>query len=251
MIKRVGIAALVVLLAGVYARPALSEITAVEAEGAAPRLEDERETRALALENALKDAVTTALGEVLTEEAVEAYSGILNVTIYPNARDYVLNYRILSMGWITHLANAPFPPPEPRPGDAPQPAGGVEGVGVEAYHVWIEASVDIRRLKKEVRSMTVMGVEETSNVTLTVLGVTDYAALEELKRMLGRMEIVRDVSYRSFSRERFEVDVEVAGTARTLVEWIDREAGDRFVVVPEGGDRVVVRAARSTVTEEE
>ncbi|VAV85444.1 hypothetical protein MNBD_DELTA01-1019 [hydrothermal vent metagenome] len=108
------------------------EVSVLKMEGSAKKSEFEADTKKEALERALRGSVEAAVREVMKGEDILENAELIEERIYPNPMNYILNYRILSEGWITHFD---------LPGDNPEPEGaegidddameGDAGVGVE------------------------------------------------------------------------------------------------------------------------
>ncbi len=221
---------LTVLLAG--PGPSVSrDVLTVRAEGTHEVSELTGEVKRLALDDALRRAVREALATFMTEESIDSYSGIFESTIFANMEDYILNYRITAEGTINHMDS-------PATDGEPDAAPGV----LKLYHIWIEASIDLKKLKKDVKSMTTIGEEEVSIVTIILLGVGDFKTFDGLKSAIESMEKVRDISYSSFYRGRVVMEARVAGRAELFWEDLTALLGERFAVIPGGSDRIIIKA---------
>jgi hypothetical protein len=99
------------------------EVSVINIEGSAAMAEFETETmtKKAALENALRGSVEAAVKEVMKGEDILENAESIEDRIYPNPMNYILNYKILSEGWITH-----FDMPE----DSVEPEG-IEGEAME------------------------------------------------------------------------------------------------------------------------
>jgi hypothetical protein len=233
----------------------LAEVSVIKTEGSARRFDDETATKIRALEDALRNAVSSVLESFTSEESALQYSEATG-EILNNAADYLLNYRILREGWITHHDVSPtynedetLPdepgPAEPRPTDIPldelmTPERPV--TGVEFYHIWIEAKVDEGQLREDLLRLTGRGEEDIRPVTILILDVFDYATYESIKNDLARIDIVKDISYNSFFTGRIVLTARVQGTADTLLEKLEGQVGERFVLIPSGKDKIIIKA---------
>jgi hypothetical protein len=232
----------------------MAEVTVVKAEGSARRLGDESATKISARDNALKNAISSVFASFMSEESIKQYSEATDELLSQKASAYLLNYRILKEGWIIHhdephqaegqevLLVEPLPEESPSsswetllPTDKPF-------TGVEFYHIWIEAKVDVGQLREDIRQMTGYSEEETSPVTILILDVFDYATYESIKDRLAQIDIIRDISYNSFFAGRIVLVAEVQGTAHTLWEKLEEEVGDDFVLIPSGKDKLIIKA---------
>ncbi len=105
------------------------EVSVLKIEGSAKKVEFEADTKKEALERALRGSVEAAVREVMKGEDILENAELIEERIYSNPMNYILNYRILSEGWITHFDLS---------GDSAEPEGieddaieGPGGVGVE------------------------------------------------------------------------------------------------------------------------
>jgi len=128
------------------------EVSIIKIEGSAKKAEFAGDTKKEALERALRGSVEMAIKEVMKGEDILENAELIEERIYPNPMNYILNYKILSEGWITHFdlpgENAEPEGPdgidgeEPSEGDA---MGGVEliiGLDGELVAVPIEGAID-------------------------------------------------------------------------------------------------------------
>jgi hypothetical protein len=114
--------------------------------------------------------------------------------------------------------------------------------GVEFYHIWIEAKVDEGQLREDLLRLTGRGEEDIRPVTILILDVFDYATYESIKNDLARIDIVKDISYNSFFTGRIVLTARVQGTADTLLEKLEGQVGERFVLIPSGKDKIIIKA---------
>jgi hypothetical protein len=232
----------------------LAEVTVVKAEGSTRRLEDESATKIRARDNALNNAISSVLASFMSEESIKQYSEETDELVNQKTSVYLLNYRILKEGWIIHhdepnkaegqevLLEEPLPEESPSsswetllPAEKPV-------TGVEFYHIWIEAKVDVGQLREDTRHLTGYGVEGTRSVTILILDVLDHTTYESIKNRLEQIDIIRDISYNSFFSGRIVLTAEVQGTAHTLWEKLENEVGDDFVLIPSGKDKLIIKA---------
>ena len=279
-----------ILMLCVFAAPsqAGSEVTLVKSQGLARAdvvsgagpgkgkgaVRDEYKLKKLALDHAFREAIAEALTLFLDNDEISDNEEFLSSEIYPQYLSYVLNYKILSMGWATHFdlprieeeARVGLTPPGEaqdgsnnnddgskggRSGAAGGTAGGAAG-GVRAYHINIEARVDLERLKSDVgKSISITKKDELRRVVIVVLGLEDYRTSEALKKRLMKNELVRELSYRTFLRGRFVFDVDVAGSFHDLFEGLRRELAGEFTLMPAGGgwgtgeETLIIKAANA------
>ena len=252
------------------AAPSYAEIKLVRAEGLFMKGEEDALAKRGALEDALKKTVAQLMEgfyasvEVVEDSEFEA----LDRKVMSDPLRYILNYKILASGWITHFempevdvdSDAAVLNIEEVPGesqevpiaedsvaatddlvDDPRPAI-LARTGVEFYHLWVEASVDADSLRDEVFKLTSRGIEDSSEIEIFVLDVTDHSVLKALKDKLDKIDIVKTVSYGSFSKGVSTFKAEVVGTGHSLFERLSGELTDDFVLIPGGSERVIIKA---------
>ncbi len=209
----------------------------VQAEGSAPKSAEKTDVdvKKDALDQALRKAVSTALDSLVKEEAI-AVNSVENESIeseiFANPRNFILNYRIVTEGWLMHMDSpAPAPPDQAMPNQA----------GAEYYHVWVEANIDSAQLKNLV-SRTTQG-EAVSFYKIVILGVTDYDTFKGLLASMSGLASVNDISYDSFYRGNIVLTAKINGNGQDLVERIARGIAGGFVVVADGRDTILVRPA--------
>ncbi len=226
-----------VFLIFVCLAPARGEdASAVRAEGSAPLSADNIDVKKEALDQALRNAVSTALDALVKNEAIAAdpaQSDSIEREIYSNPRDFILDYRIVEEGQITHM--------DAR---APQMAGSAmpNQAGAVYYHVWIEANIDRAKLKGLVSRMTEGGA--TSFFRIVILGVNDYGAFQGLLTSLEGITVVNDISYDSFYRGNITLTARINGNGQGLSERIAREVSPRFIVASGGNRTILIKAAQ-------
>lgn len=294
------------------------EVSVIKIEGAAAKAEFKADTKRVALENALKGSVEGAVKEVMKSEDILENAELIEKRIYPNPMNYILNYRILSEGWITHF-DMPEDSVEPEgiegeafEGEDGEAVEGVEGEDLDAvvegvatdveqdaveespvaeeeplvvrrhrkgslaessfftptaedieegivdalgegvsggkllYHLWIEARVDITRLKDDVKGFSDIEEVETSSVNIEILGVKDHKRFEELRNGLEGFEIIKELGYESFSSGRYVLRASVAGTGHDLYDRLKGSLGPDMVIIPGGAVRVIIKLEESS-----
>ena len=215
------------------------DIAVIKAEGVALRAGNIAEVKKKAIDQALKNAVSTSLDRLVEAEGLtgfdKASSGMMSDPL-----SYILNYRILSEGWITHMESIP------QIADAlPESYDyfGQKPGGLELYHIWIEASVDTARLANTLSSLTIKQDAPTSSITLAIVGVADYATFRTLVSSLKRVPAIKELSYSSFYKGRTVLALKATGSGQTLSERIAREVPGDFAVIPGGPGMIIIRAA--------
>lgn len=237
-LKKIFIIIMAVTAFGFSGRALADEVSVVKAEGTAIRLGDEALIKRAAIDKALKGAVAAALEPILKKEAVQSGTDILEQAIFANPRAFILNYKILSEGWITHM--------EPVSGVLESPSPQLQQdsatAGLELFHIWIEASIDARQLRGAVGKLS-GGNQTIIPVKITILNVTDYNAYRALISALKSITPVRDIAYSSFYRGKILLTAKVSTDTQTLIERIGREAGDGYIVIPGGAQSIIIKPA--------
>lgn len=217
------------------------DISFVRSEGIISKAEDKADVKKKALDQALKNAVSQSLDNLLKQEAVEADPNSIKAAVLSNPRSFILNYKILSEGWITHLESAP-----PVPVDLPESQS---AVGIELFHIWIEATVDNGQLRAYLSKMNYLRADDRASVfTLSLIDITDYKTFKSVLSSLKRVSNITDLTYDSFLGGRIVMSAKVKGDPQALTEKISKEMGDSFAVIPAGPNTVVIKAAPKTTT---
>lgn len=229
------IAIFLLLAAFVFPSASFSEdVINIKAEGMALKSSDLMEVKRKAIDDALKNAVSEALKTIIKKEGLAVEPSL------PAAppRSYVLNYRILSEGLITHMDSTP-------PVSDPLQDGAQVAAGVEVYHIWIDASVDAAQLRAAIGHMSGDGALAA---TINILDVSDYAAFRSIKTALERIAVLKDVSYGSFSRGRVVLTALSSVDMQALSERIFRELESRYAVMP-SDNGVIIRPVPKEIGE--
>lgn len=279
MIRRVNITAIFFLVLFAFALTSSAtaasskEASRVTSDGNALWNEDETTTKKAALDSALRGAVRAALVEFATEMVVSDNESYLEAEVYGNVLRYVLNYRILSQGYLTHYdmpeleaklkamlmaagiedeselsVGVQGPQGPAGPGSEGEEGGtGFEGVmaaraiapggGVNVYHMKIEATVDILQLKKDVRSILGELETEIHPVEVLVLGVEGYSGFDNVRRKIMDTEVVSDLIYLSFSGERFRVKIKVSSSVEEFIDKVKSGLGSKYAVFRGSADK--------------
>lgn len=234
----------------------------VKAEGSAAKSEeraDAKDAKKAALETALTRAVSSAL-DTLGDLAAASDPEALRAELVKTPRRFILNYRIVSEGWITEdpgpgLAVPPgtwpgdFDPSEPGSlwgEEDTSPSWGEEGWDEprQFYHIRIEASIDSLQLRSEISRILSRGGDGASAVTVVLLDAVDYPYYSSFNETLKRIPMIKDVSYDSFYRGRIVYRVKAAGSALALKQRLAQEIGHSYDVQFGGPRTLTVRVAR-------
>ena len=241
----------------------------VQAEGTALKTKEAKDAKKAALETALKNVVLEALASsgVLDDSGVGPSAVADEITAAPLR--FVLNYRILSEGWVTApearpgavtdpWGDGPSQGAEPWAGDRSDPAPPTppwmeEGQGWgedewsspgRLYSIRIEASVDVIELRGAVATALAGGVDGLETVTVYLLDAVDYPSYSRFGRSLRRIGMVKEVSYDSFYRGRIAFKVKSLGSVLDLKEALSKEVGGDYVVQFGGPKTLTARAVR-------
>ncbi len=230
----------------------------VHAEGAARRTDEVPNVKKAALDQALKNAVAEALESVIEREHVDVDPSVIETSIYSNAVDFVVNFKIITEERKTELVMPPLPEPAPvtdgeegadiahgADADAavsPVEPEEVEPIVVETYFVWIEASIDTIRLSDALGKIVLEEERISSTLTLVLLDISDYETYTAIMNALGRIAMLHDITYGSFYPGRFTMSARPAADIRSLVKNISTTAGPDFIVVKGGPRTIIIKA---------
>jgi hypothetical protein len=246
---------MLVLLVVPFATVAASagDTVVVHAEGAARRTNGGPDVKKAALDQALKNAVAEALESVIDREHVDVDPSVVETSIYSNAVDFIVNFKIITEERKTELVMPPLPEPSSSEEDgadaAPEGAEPeeVEPVVVETYFVWIEASVDTVSLSNALGKIVLEEERISSTLTLVLLDISDYETYTAIMGALGRIAMLHDLAYGSFYPGRFTLSAKPAADIRSLVKSISATAGPDFIVVKGGRRTIIIKAYPKTI----
>lgn len=247
-------------------------IKKVRGEGVSFQLDDERKVRATAIDDALKKAVVSAYDSLIDQANASLESERLKESILSAPLNYILDYRVLSEGWIRHLViepGLPVPPDEALTAFPPlridddekvvddllnsanEAFYGKEGLtdlftpqeqGLKLYHVWIEASVDFQELKSDLSLTPSYEGESTSLITILLITVTDYKTFASLKEAIEELENVKNVTLDSFLKGKIVLTAEVWGNPHELLEKLKANKNLHDLdIIPSGMDRITIK----------
>jgi len=255
-IRGLGLYIIPALMALIISIPLVSfaarDTLGVKAYGKAVNSGNSGTTRDAAIEGAIRDAVSTAVKEYLVSHGIKADEQALATGIYSRAASFVMNYKILSERWISEmpaLAEDLSAEGDGQGGDAsPGGSGGdakkPEKAGPDTYHVLIDATLDMGAIKSAI--VRVMGAEHSVDLKLVLLDISDYETFTAIMKSLKRIRVIEDISYVSFSRDRFVATAHTVMDPVTLSGEIGREAGPDFAVTPYGVDTIIIKAFPGT-----
>ena len=238
----------------------------VNAEGVSYRLEDETALKGKALDMSLEEAVNRAYETLIAAGVNEPDPDADTRRTLARPLNYVLSYRVLSDGWITHLVVPPDMKLPPRPpltpvtikdgpifGSSDDPLNddtdldstenGIARQGLELYHVWVEADIDLERLRKDLFITARFASENTSFLTILLVDIKDYNDYENIITTVSEIDIVKEVYAESFSRGKIVLTTEVWGNPYMLIEKLSviKNKGD-YALIPAGQEKIVIKA---------
>ncbi len=256
----------------------------VKGEGRSYRLPDEVEVKSTALDAALKSAIAETYDILAKDPANDPDPDVDSAEILKNIIGYVLDYRVLSEGWITHLVVEDglmsSPPPanmvvieesEKEPGlkmeaedniapseSTPETEDGAASAsasmtaesqrpGLMLYHVWIEANIDAKSLKQTLFKPSPFVSERTARIKLVFVDVTDFKEFSRLKSSIESVDIVKGTSANSFSRGKATLTAEVWGNPHLLLErlrTLEDTAG--YDLIPGGRNSIIIKSEKTT-----
>lgn len=222
MLKRALFAAVATVVFMLPSAAPAANMALVPAEGTAQRADDIAEVKKRAMDDALRKAVIEAARSILAKEALSLTDQALS-QVASAPRAYVVNYRIRSEGWVTHMDPAT-----------------IDGAAVtELYHIWLEATVDADALRAAVVRLAAAGTS-LGRVVINILEVSDYPTFRLVVRAVEKVPSITDVSYGSFARGRMTLVATVSGDAAQLAARIAREVPEQFAVM-EGAGQIIIR----------
>lgn len=220
-----------VLAHGTSPAHAGAESMVIKAETSAIMRQGVSDVKAIALEEALKKAVSEAIISLAGGErpAPEAQARILS-----EYQTFIKNYRVVTETWIKASADA---------GLTQTVSGPQEG---DAYSAMIEASIDIERLS-EALARTRDG-ESSASLTITILEVTDYQAFQALVAAIKKTPTVKETAYNTFLRGRITLTVKSLEGATPLAQRLTTKINDGFEVRSSGPKNISIKAVSKAGT---
>lgn len=239
-LKFAGIAVLAAFFV-LTARPACAaaakesaEAYIVKTEGIAVKSDDKTDFKKRAITDAYRNAVADAAVNLLKEDDAKRgadFQGTLEARILPNSSNYVLTYKVLSEGWMTHMDIAP-----PVTAVTAAPQGAASSIGVEAYHVRIEAGIDAVRLRGDLARLNAATGLNTAQqqISITFTDFSDYNALLAFMDALKKVPQIKEVTYDSLLRGRVRLLASITGDPQAVINRITKELADEYAAAPTG-----------------
>lgn len=210
-----------------------TEGVSIKAEGRWTKTAEQADVKKKAMEDALKNAVMEAVVTVTKNERLSPPAGMVE-SIAANYVNYVVNYRIISEGWLAPVPTVPKPP-DAIGAALPLPALSEP----DTYRIWIEASVDVAMIREAIaasgRDVT------TSPASVVILGMPDYRTFNEALSAMGRVQAIRETSYVSFSRSRHVMKIKAAAPLGAVAGALSRELGPAFIVFDSDPAALVIK----------
>lgn len=243
MKKLLSAVAFAVLLAA--ALPAQAETVSVRAEGMAVKTEGAVDVKRTAIDNALRFAVTAAVDMMIDRATAEANYDHIEAGVYSRARSYVVNYRIITEGWMKQpSAGADTGPPAGIDPYALPQTFRTEPQDIEIYQVLLEATVDSRELRAAIDRIIVPANGKVVAITVKIIEVTDYPEYKGILSAIKRAPNMRGLSYDSFFRGRVVLVARTSTNVQTFLEAVEREAGEAYEVMPGGPKVIIIKPSR-------
>ncbi len=237
--------------------------TYLRAEGMALKQDDESGAPNRALMDALKNIIQNYVDEFNEGASFDVPPDVVKSITSGDIGKYVLNYRIITKGWLTHIEAVPD---EPAQDDATQDDANLtddmgdgedyEGtdyrppyVGNEYYHMTVEANVNVDLIKKEMREAAGVKEVEPVDVSLVLLDIGDSVTYDALRSFLSEIDMIKELSSKSFRPGRFVLKAKVEGNAHMLWEKLNASLGDKFVVLPSGPQRLIIKNIGGAITD--
>ncbi len=208
----------------------------VKADGTATRFEDKADVKKRAIERALAEAVTSAIATLEADKGLLETSDELKKKAASNAQVYVLDYKILAEGWLTHLDMTP-PPGDDSVAGLPLAAL----PGVEVFHIRLEASIDAAQLKKALLTGEKSASAHIEGITFVLLDFSDYAGHKEVVAALEKTAQIKDLIYVSFYRGKTVLAANSTVDAHALVRQLARDLQGCCAVVNGASGIIVIK----------
>jgi len=222
----------------------------VDAEGTAIK-SSAYDVRKKATEASLRQAVSLAVTTVTRQEGTADADAAAIAYVNANAAAYVTTYKILSEGWMTHFdvsqqaveealgidKNAERAVPTP-------PSIEAQSLGVEVYHIRINATLDGARLYAALVNFSGASSSRPAEIyALTLVEMVDYAVYNAAMAALEASPEIKNINYGTFYRGRITLTAASFLAGRTLAERLVRELGSGFVVGMTGERAIFIKPA--------
>lgn len=235
-----------------------AEPVVVDAEGTAIK-SDAYDVRKQAIDDSLRKAVRVAVDAVVRQEGMKkAAAPAALADISANPAEYVLTYKILSEGWMTHFDISPQSVEEalgPANPNEAVPAGAAldaQSTGVEVYHIRVNASIDAKRLYAALVNLTGSSAAKPAETYIVTLAdMADYNVYSAATSAIEQLPDIKDVNYGTFYRGRITFTAASSLSGQTLVERLAKELGAGFVVEMAADHNISIKPASAQPTQNE
>lgn len=207
------------------------ESIVIKAEASAIMRQGVSDVKAIALEEALKNAVSEAIISLTGGERPAAHT---EAQILSEHRAFITNYRVIAENWV----KASIDPSKDETNSEAQ-----EG---DVYSAMIEASIDMERLG-EALAKTREG-ETSASMTITILEVTDYQIFQALIAAIKKTPAIKDTAYNTFSRGRITLTIKSPEGAASLAQRLTMKVEDNFEVRSSGPRNISIKAVSKAGT---
>lgn len=208
-----------------------TESMVIKTEASAIMRQGGSDVKAIALEEALKNAVSEAIIILTGGERPAART---EAQILSEHRAFITNYRVITENWVKASVD---------PSKAETISEAEEG---DVYSAMIEASVDMERLG-EALAKTREG-EASTQVTITILEVTDYQVFQALIGAIKKTPAIKDMAYNTFSRGRITLTIKSSEGAASTAQRLATKIEDGFEVRSSGPKNISIKAVSKAGT---
>lgn len=208
-----------------------TESMVIKTEASAIMRQGVSDVKAIALEEALKNAVSEAIISLTGGERPSAQT---EAQILSEHRAFITNYRVVTESWIKASSD---------PSKAETDSEAEEG---DVYSAMIEASIDMERLG-EALAKTREG-EASAQVTITILEVTDYRIFQALIGAIKKTPTIKEMAYNTFLRGRITLTVRSSEGAASTAQRLATKVEDGFEVRSSGSRNISIKAVSKAGT---
>lgn len=231
----------VALMLAFHGTATASDALQVKAEGLATRFEDKSDVKKRAIDRALTEAVANAITALETDGALSQTPDELKKQAASNAQVYVLDYKILAEGWLTHLDMAP-----PLPIDEMAAGEAALAPGVQVFHIRLEASIDAAKLKKALLAVGKNASAQAERIMFVLLDMSVYADHKEVMSALEKTAQIKDLTYVSFYRGKTVLTGNSTIDEHALAVQLARDLQERYAVVSGASGVIVIKPQTSS-----
>lgn len=208
-----------------------TESIVIKTEASAIMRQGGSDIKAIALEEALKNAVSEAIIILTGGERPAART---EAQILSEHRTFITNYRVITENWVKASVD---------PSKAETISEAEEG---DVYSAMIEASIDMERLG-EALAKTREG-EASAQVTITILEVTDYQIFQTLIAAIKKTPAIKDMAYNTFSRGRITLTIKSSEGAASTAQRLATKIENGFEVRSSGPRNISIKAVSKAGT---